>query len=820
MISVIRDLLVSLDKNEPKENDRTSKEVASERHDAKAQVESVNGIARSAAEVKDYRAKQHSSGESGVSRKHKLIPAKELLGDLAHQPQTKQSELKAKALEAYRAVYANTDSLVGKAKSALVDDAPYGAYKIHYEKTKQPDTNTLLYEVNLSTKPEAVENKLRSAADAKNDAVNDAESTKLARLQKATQDILVSATHRFGEEQIASLNVAKDDAGLATSALLLGPEICKMMGADEARKFGKRLIVFGVAPLLGMADEAKQQFTEHTTATLHEGSSNFLVGTALGAVLERCHPLILGTVTVGAGFVLFKDQVLSPENAARNKEIAAISSKVDEASNADLIKYSERTKTLIGPEIYHGAFAVATGGAGLPEGKILRQAAEEKVASGATKIKPDMLLGNFKDLGSKAIDSIASMFGTKQKWSLADGPLSAVTNAEKEQAEHLTMAMTGEARASWRAPIQTLAKELDHLNAANIDDLCRGLQAAQSDLIALNKEPVLQRSQVDALFNLEDKFQAHCLKLREKHADLKRQAEAIESKAQESWTDSEQKLIDDFYQIDDTIYSLTKERLEEIYRWDSKQAAQMDRTVAVNTGHGVQRRFNNALGDLLSQDISKNPEVIKVFQKYGVALERAKDWVAIPSQGSPIPAADHAKCDCLFVNKQTGEMYAFDVTEVCSGMRKGRFFDSRLTNPTLDTKAVASERQRWVIGCDETAILNFEADRIAAIKSSPEYRKMTNRQKEELGAIETLQEQQRQIAEIIAQTLLHPSKLDIFKTRLPSADSSVSLSRQIFEIELFRRDLLRLGFNGWASELSKTRDALKRRQPGLPYYDN
>ena len=71
------------------------------------------------------------------------------------------------------------------------------------------------------------------------------------KIEHATQSMLETASNRFGTRDIESLHIAKDDVGSAISALVLGPAICKEMGPEQTRDFGRKLIVFGVAPVLG-----------------------------------------------------------------------------------------------------------------------------------------------------------------------------------------------------------------------------------------------------------------------------------------------------------------------------------------------------------------------------------------------------------------------------------------------------------------------------------------------------------------------------------------------------------------------------------------
>lgn len=818
------------EKKSHNDNQDETRERLSEKPSGELSTIAIKALARTADEIKTYRAQQYKSGESGVSAKHKLTPARELLGDLAHAPQTKEAERSAIAAKAYsEAGFGSADEPIGKAKEETCesDSAPYGKYKIDYEIERQSKTDYPLLKVSLSSTPFLSEES--ESIGSKSKITESSESKhKLAQLLKGTQDILNCASQRFGEEQIASLKIAKDDVGMATSALLLGPDFCKMIGENEARTFGKRLIVFGIAPMIGMSQEAEKQFTEHTMETAHEGSSNFLIGTAIGAVLERCHPAILGTLTLGAGGILLNDQLNSPEHQKRNKEIANISAQVDQSSNAHLIKFSERTKVLIGPEIYHGAFALATGGAGLPEGKAIRNAGEEQIGKGLSKIDLQKLAQNFKSLGQEAIDSLAAILGQKPKWALAGGPSEGFGALAKEELDRGILMMKGEAKSSWKGPLDKLDADLKDLRTGSLDDICGGLKKIQNDLLNLKHESMLDKSQVERLTKLENAFQSNLKSMRDEYQALKKQVSAFEHKDPDLLTANEELLSERYYKLEDALYEITKERLEQMYRWKPHLALPQEGSFSKMGGMGTQARVSNNIENILSENLSKNPVVAKIFAEKGIPIERAKDWIGIPIDGTPLPAADHAGCDFLLVNKSSGEMYCFDVTQKASGMNKGRIMDSPLTNPILGHKDVPSERRNWVIGTMEDTYFNLSRDLERKLATDPANQNKTPRAIQQMAEEMATNIEKSQLSEIIARTLAEPSQLNLFNTRLPSNLPDIPLSRMIFEIELFRSDLKKIGFTDWSGALARTRDHLraqflkneKNRGLKLPFYDN
>jgi len=323
------------------------------------------------------------------------------------------------------------------------NDSEYGKTRIAYETETKPGISGPVYSANLSS-PEVPNREItgqtsnttsgggseaskpiqdRSATEHKSENSEFSQqpgvsNERLAQVGHATQQLLQTASDRFGADKIEKMHINKDDVGRAMSALLLGPDVCQLMGSDQASSFGKRLIVFGVAPMFGAADEAKKQFTERTQDTVHEGATNYLTGTAIGAVLERCHPLVLGTVTIGAGSAFLHDELTSPEHQERNAKVANISSRIDKASNADLLAFSDQTRTMLGPEVYKGAFTVVTGGAGMPGGPGVREAAKEEASHTLAKIDMKAVSENLSRLSQETWDKLAALCG-QDKWRLS-----------------------------------------------------------------------------------------------------------------------------------------------------------------------------------------------------------------------------------------------------------------------------------------------------------------------------------------------------------------------------------------------------------------
>jgi hypothetical protein len=318
---------------------------------------------------------------------------------------------------------------------------------------------------------------------------------------------------------------------------------------------------------------------------------------------------------------------------------------------------------------------------------------------------------------------------------------------------------------------------------------------------------VTSRDQANALAILEDKFIDHMKTVRNEVTALRPQAEAIQAKPEASA--GEEKLVEKYYAAEDTLYQVVTDRLKTLYGFDKHVGSGTDTGIYFSSGMGTQREIANQISKLFKSGLDKDPVIQSVLKANGVSPERAKDWVGIPMTGAS--GADHAGCDYLLANKNTGEMYTFDITERASNMRTGSLVESRLTNHELifPNKDIPNERKHLVIGV---------ADEIE--KRNALY-KFVNDAKMSVPEVERLLEQKEreQLAEIIAKTISQPSKLNILDTPLPSAITDAPASRQVYELWRFRTSLEKIGYSDWARSINKSIGYIKSHNPGLPFYD-
>lgn len=271
------------------------------------------------------------------------------------------------------------------------------------------------------------------------------------KLQNATGAILETARERFGKEGIDKLKIAPDDVGSSMTALLLGPDIFNAIGPEQAKSFGNRLLVFGVAPVFGMAQEAQKAIFENSEKTVEEGEVNFLAGTGIGVVLERAHPLMIAGLTLGFTGQFINDQLNSPENSARNLEILDMCSKLDASGPDELAQYSRRTKELLGPDLYKGAFGVVTGGIGIPKGHIISAETKAETEAITSAIKPQEILDNMSKLPQEVCDALAWLMGHEDtpQFAFANGGKIELPQTKDVLDDTNTMAMVGGNPFEW-----------------------------------------------------------------------------------------------------------------------------------------------------------------------------------------------------------------------------------------------------------------------------------------------------------------------------------------------------------------------------------
>lgn len=244
---------------------------------------------------------------------------------------------------------------------------------------------------------------------------------RMQAVESATAFLIAETARLHGRDKVDALGIEKSDVGRALGTYLLTPDVAKAVGEADTRKFGQMLMVFGLAPAFGLGDEAQKQISERTQETIHEGSANFLTGTAFGAVLEG-HPAVALSIGAVMTATFLQDQLFSPENRARNEEVLDLYSKTGNSSPEELLSFCDRSKELLGPEAYKASFDLATGGIGIPHGHAAARGIKAdggKFDIGAmTKSAAERL----KQLPHEAMRFINDIVGHEPILQPADGP--------------------------------------------------------------------------------------------------------------------------------------------------------------------------------------------------------------------------------------------------------------------------------------------------------------------------------------------------------------------------------------------------------------
>ena len=244
---------------------------------------------------------------------------------------------------------------------------------------------------------------------------------RLLAVDNATTHLKDEIARLYGQESLDNLNIGKSDVGYALGAYLMSPRISEAVGPEATRRFGQQLMVLGLAPSFGLANEINQRFTEELDKTAHDGSSNFLWGTAFGAILES-HPYVAGTIgTIFMG-ALINEQLFSPEARERNQQVVDLAHQTGNSNPEDLIKQCDKSGKLLGPEAYKAAFEFATGGIAIPHGHMASKGIKGEIGKFDLGKVVKSTVNKLKRLPDEAVMAIKKITGEDLKLLPADGP--------------------------------------------------------------------------------------------------------------------------------------------------------------------------------------------------------------------------------------------------------------------------------------------------------------------------------------------------------------------------------------------------------------
>jgi hypothetical protein len=605
------------------------------------------------------------------------------------------------------------------------------------------------------------------------------------RCQKATGEMLTNAGKFFGADKIARLNIKPDDIGSAVSVSLLGPDVCQLLGADSTKQLGRRIIAFGLAPAMGAASEASDRVTNHLADTVCDGAANFGIGTAAGAIMERLNPfLAVAGATVGIGLSV-RDQVYSPDHQQRNHELQWISQRLDKASTADLIAMSNRSKALLGNDVYQGAFGILAGGVGLPEGHALSSATKEELAHSLASINVKKVARNVSATGADLLRSMREILQPAPKFATAEGP--ALHNIEQSSTENFISRMQGKffplSEVMDRA--KNVTNKISESSSQPTEERMRTLDQARKDLTEIAKKYNLETKETASTNVLENAL-SHLVPLKNAEHALMAQMKQIASEVNDplkiAAVDAIKKIepglrsvadgqvLKDYAEKQTFIAFEIRQFLKSNLKWDGEaRGAAFPDANSSNVGELAQNLVGKELLRMLTFG-RNDPTVEKIFQARGLSAKSLDDWVGLPTATGS--SADHGGMDYALVNKKTGQVIPLDISANVESktLRAGQSIDSYGLNPKIELgkgKRMPYERERFLLAVD-----------------------WPNAKKDNL---------KEPLAEILADMMSKDSHLTVFDS-LPSGQVRPWM-RQIFELDQFRDALMSKNMTNWAHSL-------------------
>lgn len=189
-------------------------------------------------------------------------------------------------------------------------------------------------------------------------------------MESASAKMYAECERVYGAERVHKTALDPKDAGATVGLYVLGPDLSTLLGQDETRTIGQDVILFGAAPLSGLCETAKDQWTKHTDEALKEGARNLGFGTAAGVAAEL-HPAVAAVTLVGGTALLTHEELLSDHAKKRNAEVAKIAERAGTYNNDALTQQARRMSALTGEDLYHLTYATVSSGMTVKPGRAL-----------------------------------------------------------------------------------------------------------------------------------------------------------------------------------------------------------------------------------------------------------------------------------------------------------------------------------------------------------------------------------------------------------------------------------------------------------------
>ncbi|QQR57921.1 MAG: hypothetical protein IPG59_00055 [Candidatus Melainabacteria bacterium] len=234
------------------------------------------------------------------------------------------------------------------------------------------------------------------------------------KLDTAESKIFQAACDRFGKEHIERVDIDKGNIGQAISLLLFGPDTYQLMGKENAARLGRQLMVFGIAPIIGVGEAAKQKLQDNPSKLFTDGTTNIFSGTAIGVILESVNPVVLGVVSTACLGIFGKqvlDELTLPENKKRNEKLVSLAKSIDSFDDIEMIGTGRQVKEILAPKIYEIGFDLVTGGVAIGEGRALKHELSDAVSGvdirGFTK--------NVREIGDDVLNELQGLLTSIDK---------------------------------------------------------------------------------------------------------------------------------------------------------------------------------------------------------------------------------------------------------------------------------------------------------------------------------------------------------------------------------------------------------------------
>ena len=237
------------------------------------------------------------------------------------------------------------------------------------------------------------------------------------------------------------------------------------------------------------------------------------------------------------------------------------------------------------------------------------------------------------------------------------------------------------------------------------------------------------------------------------------------------------------------------ERLAHRYGWDEHQVGSFDKSdVQMNDGFGAQRRVFSALAKLLNDGELCTDEIRKQMANAGVSPD---NLIGIGMKANS--PADGVGADYLLADYTTGDFHPIDLTiKTDASYRHEKLVESKLTNPELTwspDKKAPSERQKWLLCTSDDA--NWENQVKAHMKADGVPLSEWNNRFVSYDTVQTFDKLKEALVQQIVAFAKHGG-LNMFDLPLPSNNPASPVSRQLYEMWIFRRRLEQKGMREWA----------------------